>query len=292
MPTNPSLLRAPEAAITELARVALFEDIGSGDVTSRQLIPADATAEMALVARQDMVVSGIGAPAAVYAELNERVEVRSLVLDGDAVPAGTALVIISGHARSVLTGERSALNLLQRLSGVATLTHRYVQAVEGTGAIILDTRKTMPGMRLLDKYAVRCGGGQNHRMGLDDMVLVKDNHIALAQSRGEDLAALVKKVRVELPSMPIVVECDTLDQVRELAAAPVKPSRLLLDNMVPDVLREAMRIVAGSMPLEASGGISLENVREIALTGVKYISIGRLTHSAPAVDIGADIAIF
>jgi nicotinate-nucleotide pyrophosphorylase (carboxylating) len=182
----------------------------------------------------------------------------------------------------LLTGERTALNIMQRMSGVATLTQTYVQAIAGTKAVLLDTRKTMPGMRILDKYAVRVGGGQNHRMRLDDMILIKDNHIALCGG----LPAAVKAAQ-KGGELPVVVECDTLEQVKEALAAA--PDRILLDNMDNHSLREAVALSAGSVKLEASGGVALESVREIALTGVDYISVGKITHSAPAVDIAADI---
>jgi len=190
--------------------------------------------------------------------------------------------VASGNARALLTGERTALNIMQRMSGVATLTQTYVQAIAGTKAVLLDTRKTMPGMRILDKYAVRVGGGQNHRMRLDDMILIKDNHIALCGG----LPAAVKAAQ-KGGELPVVVECDTLEQVKEALAAA--PDRILLDNMDNHSLREAVALSAGSVKLEASGGVALESVREIALTGVDYISVGKITHSAPAVDIAADI---
>ena len=228
----------------------------------------------------------------VYKQLDTMIGVEILEEEGKLVAAGTPLAKITGHARPILAGERVALNLIQRMCGIATLTHVYVDAVKGTKAIILDTRKTMPGLRVLDKYAVRTGGGENHRMRLDDMVLIKDNHIAVGiQDSGFGIEALVKKAREKLTSpIPIVVECDTLEQVAE--AIEAKPNRILLDNMSLETLREAVILVAGRVPLEASGGVSLDKVRAIAETGVDYISVGKLTHSAPAADIGADIKTY
>ncbi len=269
----------------ELIELALAEDIGQGDITSELTIPAGAQAELAFVARERMVVSGANIPDMVYGQLGG-VRAVAKVKDGQKVEVGAVLAVARGDARVLLTGERTALNIMQRMSGVATLTQQYVDAVQGTKAIILDTRKTMPGMRALDKYAVTCGGGQNHRLRLDDMVLIKDNHIGL-EKRG--IGVLVDNVRKQLGGreVPIVVECDTLAQVKEALAA--KPNRILLDNMTLDELREAVALSAGSVPLEASGGVSLSTVRDIALTGVDYISVGKITHSATAVDIGADI---
>lgn len=274
----------PLAFLNPLIKAALAEDIGTGDVTSELLIAADAQASMAFVARQEMVLSGVDVPGLVYAELNGQVQVTQKAVDGDKLAKGAVIAIVSGNARAILTGERTVLNIMQRMSAVATLTRKYVDAVAGTKTRILDTRKTMPGMRQADKYAVRMGGGMNHRMGLWDAVLVKDNH--LAQDLG--LKALVASLKPQAPSqMPIFVECDTLAQLQEVLAA--KPDRIMLDNMSLDMLREAVKITAGKVPLEATGGVNLSNVRSIAETGVDYISIGAITHSAPAVDIGLDV---
>ncbi len=270
--------------LTNIINVSLAEDLGQGDITSQLTIPATAQAEMAFVARHELVVCGIEVPEAVFGQLDIAVSVRLAAAERQLVQAGSVLAVASGPARVLLAGERTALNLMQRMSGVATLTRKYVDAVKGTKAIILDTRKTMPGLRALDKYATKCGGAQNHRMRLDDMVLIKDNHIAVCGS----ITNAVKAARAGA-NVPVVVECDTLAQVQEALAA--KPDRILLDNMDNAMLRDAVKIVAGKIPLEASGNVSLETVRAIAETGVDYISVGKLTHSALAVDIGADITI-
>jgi nicotinate-nucleotide pyrophosphorylase (carboxylating) len=204
------------------------------------------------------------------------------VADGDAVAAGTVLLRIEGNARAMLAAERSALNTLQHLSGIATLTRAYVDAIAGTGAILLDTRKTIPGMRLLDKYAARMGGADNHRMRMDDGLLIKDNHVAVCG--GVDAA--VRSAKAAATGLPIQVEVDRIDQIEPALAAGA--DRLLLDNMPPAVLREAVALVAGRVPLEASGGVRLDTIRAIAESGVTYVSVGRITQSAPAVDIGLD----
>ncbi len=262
---------------------ALAEDIGSGDITSELLIPENATAEMRFVARKKMVACGGFIPGMVYAQLGNAVAVVC-VAGGQEVEAGTVLAKARGNARVLLAGERVTLNLMQRACGIATLTRAYVKAVEGTDTVILDTRKTMPGLRVLDKYAVTAGGGMNYRMRLDDMVMIKDNHIALAGG----ITAAVAKVRAGT-TLPLIVECDTLAQVQE--AMDAVPDRILLDNMDNATLRKAVAIAAGNIALEASGGVTLETVRGIAETGVDYISVGALTHSACAADIGADIII-
>jgi len=269
----------------ELERIiaaALNEDIGKGDITSQLTIPEKMQAEMVFIAREELVACGLFIVSAVLHHIDNSIQVQLCAEEGALLPQGYVLAKASGSARSLLTGERVALNLMQRLSGVATLTRRYVDAVAGTNTVILDTRKTIPGLRIMDKYAVRVGGGQNHRMKLDDMVLIKDNHIAVCGS----ITVAVKKVR-EGTKLPVEVECDTLDQVREALAA--RPDRILLDNMSIEELRQAVQINAGAVPLEASGGVSLETIRSIARTGVDYISVGKLTHSVPAVDIAADI---
>ncbi len=286
-----------QETLQALIKNALAEDIGAGDITSQLLIPEDATAEMVFVAREPMVVCGVDMPMLVYAEFEKPVAVRTLMKDGQLVGKSTIIAIVSGDARTLLAGERVSLNLMQRMSGVATLTRRYVDAVEGTKAKILDTRKTMPGLRVIDKYAVRMGGGVNHRMRLDDAVLVKDNHLAVGIGReGLGIRDVVEKVQKNLalipnPSspIPIIVECDTLEQL--VAVLPAKPDRIMLDNMTLDMMREAVKITAGTVPLEATGGVSLITVRAIAETGVDFISVGAITHSAPAVDIGLDVKI-
>lgn len=263
---------------------ALAEDIGNGDITSQLTIPEAAQGHMAFVAREPMVACGLFLAGAVYGRLDTKIKASELVKEGQRVEKGTVLATVAGPARALLTGERVALNLMQRTCGVATLTRRYVDAVEGTGAVILDTRKTMPGLRSLDKYAVHAGGGQNHRMGLYDMIMIKDNHIALAGS----ISNAMRQVRGGT-QLPVEIECDTLAQVEEAVAA--KPDRILLDNMDTEMLRNVVALVGGRVKLEASGGVSLATVRTIAETGVDYISVGALTHSAPAADIGGDITL-
>lgn len=261
---------------------ALAEDIGVGDITSNLLIPENKTADLAFVAREEMVSCGVFVAEMVYKQLNASININFHVKDGELVEKNTVLATATGNARALLAGERVALNLMQRMCGIASLTHKYVEAVSGTNAIILDTRKTMPNLRIVDKYSVKIGGGQNHRFRLDDMVLIKDNHIALCGG----IASAVVKVRAGT-NLPIVVECDTLAQVAEAIKTP--PTRILLDNMSLEMLREAVEMACGKVKLEASGGVNLNTVRAIAETGVDYISVGALTHSAPAADIGADI---
>lgn len=259
---------------------ALTEDIGSGDVTSNATIPADATARFAVNARQELVVAGLTFLPTLFTLIDAAVVVDVLVEEGAKVPAGTTLAYLSGPARALLAGERTALNLVQQLSGVATLTRRYVDAIEGTTARVVDTRKTIPGLRYLQKYAVTCGGGKNHRMGLYDAVLIKDNHIAVAGG----VTAAVNAAKAS--NLPIEVEVDTLDQLEEAIAAGA--DIVLLDNMDNATLREAVKRAGGKVQLEASGNVSLETIRGIAETGVDIISVGKLTHSAVAVDIGLD----
>lgn len=266
--------------IERFLTAALAEDIGTGDVTSNSTIPADATTRFAMNARQDMVVCGASFLPLLFSLLDAAVVVDLLVKDGDALKAGDTIAYLSGPARVLLAGERTALNLVQQLSGVATLTRRYVAALDGTGARVADTRKTIPGLRHLQKYAVSCGGGMNHRMGLYDAVLIKDNHIAVAGGVKQAVDA------ARSSGLSIEVEVDTLDQLEE--ALEAKADTVLLDNMSNDQLREAVGRTAGRATLEASGNVSLETIRAIAETGVDIISVGKLTHSAVAVDIGLD----
>jgi nicotinate-nucleotide pyrophosphorylase (carboxylating) len=279
-------MQLPLNALEPILMAALQEDIGPGDLTSAATIAPEATARFAFVARHPMVVSGQVVLPLLFGLVDPRIEIELLVEDGEEVEAGAILTIVEGPARALLAGERTALNFLQRMSGIATLTARYVDAVEGTGARITDTRKTAPGLRLLDKYAVSCGGGQNHRIGLYDGVLIKDNHLAICGS----VTLAVERARAETPLLTkIEVECDTLAQVREAIAAGA--DMVLLDNMELAELREAIALArAGHVMTEASGGVSLETVRAIAETGADYISIGRLTHSVEAADIGLDAA--
>jgi nicotinate-nucleotide pyrophosphorylase (carboxylating) len=267
--------------IRTLVRQALAEDLGSGDVTSRLVVPPHQTAMARVVARGPGVLSGIDVCRQVFATVDRTVRFQSRLGDGAAFRRGAVLAEVSGRARSLLAAERTALNFLQRLSGIATLTRRYVEAVRGTGAVILDTRKTTPGWRVLEKYAVRCGGGANHRMGLYDMVLIKDNHIAAVGSITEALRCSLGRTRLE-----IEVEVQNLAQVRTALSSGVK--RILLDNMTLAQLAAAVRLCQGRALTEASGGVTLERVRSIARTGVDFISVGALTHSAPAADIAFD----
>ena len=263
----------------------LAEDLGKGgDVTSAATIAADARFTAEMNARQPITVAGIDVAAAFFRALDPEVEVEAQAADGDQVAAGGVLLRLSGNARAMLSAERSALNTLQHLSGIATLTRAYVDAIEGTGAALLDTRKTIPGLRALDKFAARMGGAQNHRMRLDDGVLIKDNHVAVCGG----VAEAVRRATAANTGLQVQVEVDRLDQIEPALAAGAE--RLLLDNMDPAQLREAVRLVAGRVPLEASGGVTLQTIRSLAETGVDFISVGRITQSAPAVDIGLDFA--
>jgi nicotinate-nucleotide pyrophosphorylase (carboxylating) len=265
-------------------RATLAEDLGDrGDITSASVIPADARFDGVMESRDAIAVAGLPIAAAFFRALDPNVELEQIVEDGARVPAGTVLMRISGKARALLTAERSALNTVQHLSGVATLTATYVDAIAGTGATLLDTRKTIPGLRVLEKYAVRMGGGTNHRMGLWDSAMIKDNHVAVAGDVGE---AVRRAAAAGIAQ--IIVEVDTIAQIPP--ALDAGATHLLLDNMPPPVLREAVALVAGRVPTEASGGVRLDTIRAIAESGVTYISVGRLTQSAPAADIGLDLA--
>ncbi|HSR47829.1 MAG TPA: carboxylating nicotinate-nucleotide diphosphorylase [Anaerolineales bacterium] len=264
-------------------KLALREDIGAGDVTTTPIVPASARALAQLVAKQHGIVAGLDVAAAVFRELDSGIRVTTHVDEGARVTAATALAEVSGPARAILTAERTALNFLGRMSGIATLTRHYVDAVAGTKARILDTRKTAPGLRAFDKIAVERGGGANHRIGLYDMILIKDNHVDFAGS----LAEAVRRVRASGTSLEIEGEARTLDEVREALQAGV--DRILLDNMDLEALREAVRLVAGRARLEASGGVTLDTVRAIAETGVDDISIGALTHSAKVFDVSLEL---
>lgn len=265
--------------ILAVIRRALEEDIGPGDVTTLSLVPPDAWMRGRILARQEGVVAGLDVAQAVYAMVDERIVFAATVAEGARVEVGQTLAIVEGPARSLLMAERTALNFLGRMSGIASLTRQFVDAVAGTGAVILDTRKTAPGLRRVDKLAVQRGGGRNHRLGLYDMVLIKDNHIDFAGS----LTLAVQRVRAAAPDLEIAVEARTLDEVREALALGVE--RILLDNMTPAMIAAAVRLVAGRARLEASGNVSLANVRQIAETGVDFISIGALTHSAGVFDV-------
>ena len=262
----------------------LAEDLGeAGDITSAAVIPADARFRGVMDSRHAISVAGLPIAEAFFRALDPEVTVELLVGEGDRVGRGTDLMRVEGKARALLTAERSALNTIQHLSGIATMTRQYVDAIAGTGAILLDTRKTIPGLRVLEKYAVRMGGGTNHRLGLWDAAMIKDNHVAVAGGVAE---AVQRAASAGIAS--IIVECDRIDQIEPALAAGA--THLLLDNMDPPLLRAAVTLVGGRVPTEASGGVRLDTIRAIAETGVTYISVGRLTQSAPAADIGLDFA--
>jgi len=264
----------------------LAEDLGrGGDVTSNATIAEDAHFTATMNARQKIVVAGIEIASGFFRALDAAVEIELLVEDGQQVTHGTVLMRLSGNARAMLAAERSALNTLQHLSGIATLTRQYADAISGTGTVLLDTRKTIPGLRVLDKYAARMGGAQNHRMRLDDGVLIKDNHVAVCGG----VVEAVRRAKAANTGLQVQVEVDRIDQIEPALAAGA--DRLLLDNMDPARLREAVSLVAKRVPLEASGGVTLETIRFLAETGVDFISVGRITQSAPAVDIGLDYSI-
>ena len=272
--------------LDEFVQRTLAEDLGKGgDVTSAATIAADARFAAAMNARQPIVVAGIDVAASFFRALDGGVQIEQVAKDGDHVEVGATLMRLSGNARAMLAAERSALNTLQHLSGIATLTRHYVDAIAGTGAFLLDTRKTIPGLRILEKFAARMGGAQNHRMRLDDGVLIKDNHVAVCGG----VAEAVRRAKAANTGLQVQVEVDRIDQIEPALAAGA--DRLLLDNMDPARLREAVRLVAARVPLEASGGVTLETIRFLAETGVNFISLGRITQSAPAVDIGLDYSI-
>ncbi len=273
--------------IARFVRDALEEDLGSGDVTTQATIPADARACAEMVARTDLVVAGLDLAEAAFRALDGEVTFPRRARDGQRIARGESVLGIRGPARALLGAERVALNCVQHLSGIATLTAAFVAAVEGTGARILDTRKTLPGWRRLEKHAVACGGGTNHRQGLSDLVLIKDNHLAALRDAAPDpVSAAVARARRLFPYLKVEVEADTLAQVQLALAA--RADIILLDNMSLSQLREAVALCRGLALTEASGGVRLDTVRDIAGTGVDFISVGALTHSAPAVDIGLD----
>jgi nicotinate-nucleotide pyrophosphorylase (carboxylating) len=280
-------------SIEEISRAvesALAEDLGGGDVTTLATVPEKAKAAASMRARESMVAAGLGFAEAAFRTLSAEVRIDNVVRDGTHVQAGAALMKVVGPARALLSAERLALNFVQRLCGIATLTSRFVEAVKGTGAKILDTRKTTPGWRKLEKYAVACGGGNNHRFGLYDMVLIKDNHLAtLRDAKPNPVAAAVQRSREKYPKLKVEVEADTLEQVDQAVTAGA--DFVLLDNMTLEQLRLAVQKAKGKCLTEASGGVTLETVRGIAETGVDFISVGGLTHSARAVDIGLDFEL-
>ena len=281
------MLKLPGFDIDRFVRETLAEDLGTGlpgggrDVTSDAVIPVEARFSGVMDSRDAIVVAGLPIAAAFFRALDPAMEIELLVEDGQAVGPGTDLMRLSGNARAMLTAERSALNTVQHLSGIATLVRDYVRAMDNPACTLLDTRKTIPGLRLLEKYAVRLGGGSNHRMGLWDAAMIKDNHVLVAGSVGEAVRRAVAAGVKE-----IICEVDRLDQIEPALAAGA--TRLLLDNMDAPTLRDAVAIVAGRVPTEASGGINLDTIKARAATGVDYVSVGRLTQSAPAADIGLD----
>ena len=274
----------PDPADVKVAvDAALAEDLGKGDITTEAVIPADTRLKLVMATRQNIVLAGLPVAIEVFKRLAASAEITLEAGDGDRLRAGAVIARLEGPAAGLLSAERTALNILQTLSGIATLTGAYVDRIEGTGAVLLDTRKTLPGLRALSKYATALGGAANHRLALDDGVLIKDNHIAVAGGASEATrrakAAGLKDIEVE---------CDTIKQVKE--ALDAGADRLLRDNMAPETLREAVAVTGGRVPLEASGGVTLENIAGIAATGVDFISVGSITQSAPAVDIGLDLA--
>ena len=272
--------------LADFVRRVLAEDMGSGgDVTSQATIDPSARFAAEMNCREPIVVAGLDIAIAFFRALDGEVRIERMVKDGDFVPAGTVMARLDGNARAMLAAERSALNTLQHLSGIATLTRRYVDAIAGTGATLLDTRKTVPGLRLLAKSAARMGGAENHRMRMDDGLLIKDNHVGVAGG----VAEAVRAARAHDTGLQVQVEVDRIDQIGPALEAGAE--RLLLDNMPPEMLRDAVALVAGRVPTEASGGVRLDTIRAIAESGVDYISVGRITQSAPAVDIGLDYVL-
>lgn len=261
---------------------ALAEDIGSGDITTRAIVPDRAEGQAVILAKSDGVIAGLPVVEQVFHRVEPKIEFDPKARDGEPVAPGDVIVTLSGPLSKILTGERVGLNFLSHLSGIATHTARFVDAVSAYNAIILDTRKTTPGWRMLEKYAVRMGGGRNHRLGLYDMILIKDNHLAVVNSVTE----AVRRVRAAHVGVPIEVEVKTLSELEEVI--PLHVDRILLDNMDVLSLKEAVRLASGRVPLEASGGITLDNVTAVAATGVDYISVGALTHSAPALDFSLE----
>jgi nicotinate-nucleotide pyrophosphorylase (carboxylating) len=267
----------------DLIERALAEDIGSGDVTTEATVPSDSTSTAVMLAKQDLVLAGLDVARAVFQQLDPVIQFLPHAKDGDRIRAGTEIAQLSGNTRSLLKGERVALNLLQHMSGIATLTAEYVEKLNGLSVQLLDTRKTHPGLRQLEKYAVRTGGGTNHRMGLYDMVLIKDNHIAACGS----ITQAIENARKKAGSLKIEVETSTLGEVREAVVA--QADIIMLDNMSIEMMREAVKLINHQALVEASGNVTLETVRAIAETGVDLISCGSLTHSAPAADISMKI---
>ncbi len=284
------MLELASDVIRDVVERALREDVGSGDLTTLAAVPAEACAEARFVFREPGVLCGLPVLRAVFAAVDAALVVTELRPEGARIERGEAVATVAGPARGLLTGERVALNLVQRMSGVATLAARYVEAVRGTRARILDTRKTTPGLRALEKYAVRVGGATNHRFGLYDGVMLKDNHLAILAAQGLGLAEAVARARAAVgPMVRVEVEVESVDQAAVAAGAGA--DMIMLDNMPPEQLRAAVAVIAGRALSEASGGITLETIRAVAESGVDYISVGALTHSARALDIGLDIEV-
>lgn len=287
------LVSMDEAELNEQAerviRAAFNEDIGTGDATTLAVVPPDREAHAKVVVREVLVVAGIQFAEQVFKRLCPDMETQVRVKDGHTAQPGEVLMSIHGLAQPILTAERTALNLLQRLSGIATLTREFIQKMEGTSARLLDTRKTTPGLRYLEKYAVKCGGGENHRVGLWDMILIKDNHLAALSTFETPVQEAIRRARQRYPALKVEVEADTLEQARE--AAENGADIILLDNMKPADLRKAVEMIAGRSKTEASGGVNLATIRAIAETGVDFISVGAITHSAKAVDIALDFEL-
>jgi nicotinate-nucleotide pyrophosphorylase (carboxylating) len=279
-PTLADVMQTADNLIT----AAIAEDIGSGDATTRAVIPPHAVGRAHILTKEDGIVAGLPVARAVFTKKDPNIVFTAERTDGDPVKPSDILVYLEGPLVSILSVERIVLNFMQRLSGIATLAAKFVEAVKGTRAVILDSRKTTPGYRLMEKYAVRIGGAQNHRRGLYDMMMVKDNHIKAVNS----ISLAVRRARESYPSLPLEVEVDSLEHLREALSLPV--DRILLDNMDLETIHQAVILVDNRVPLEVSGGVTLENVRQIAETGVNYISVGALTHSAPAIDLSLEIA--
>ncbi len=275
-----------ETLIRQHVTAALTEDIGQGDATTEAVVGADIIGNANIISRERLITAGVPVVETVFCELDSEASINAHFDDGEEIQSGECMLTVTGRLRSLLTGERTALNYLQRLSGIATQCARYVEAVSGTGVLILDTRKTIPGCRAFEKYAVQCGGARNHRHGLDDMILIKDNHLAVLSGELR-IAEAVHLARRASPDLKIEVETETLEQAKQAAEAGA--DIVLLDNMTTEELREAVRLIGGRAQTEASGQITLENIRETAETGVNYISVGALTHSARAVDISMEI---
>ncbi|MEA2638763.1 MAG: hypothetical protein QOF51_157 [Chloroflexota bacterium] len=283
-------LEVPIADLQRMVATALEEDLGWGDITTDNLVPADATARAALAYREPGVVCGLRVVAEVFRAIDERIVVEPRAQEGDHVATGATVAIVRGPARGILKGERVALNFIQRMGAIATATGRYVAAIEGTRTHVIDTRKTTPGLRALERYAVRVGGGRNHRFNLSDGVLVKDNHLAAMRSQGIGTVEALRQLRDRIPhTVKIEVEVDRVDQIPDMIEGGADV--ILLDNFRPEQVGEAVRVISGRAAIEISGGVRFETIREYAAHGVDVISVGALTHSTPALDIGLDFEL-